>query len=341
MNQFLKIILLVFFFNVQLTGIQAQTLKIGDTAPPMQVAGWLRNKPEAPLKKGEVHIVEFWATWCQPCLAGIPHLNEIAAKYAGQGLNVYGISIMERKNVDIDSLRRFMETSIGKSMEYHVATDGAANFMKANWVEAVGQRGIPFAIVVNGDGRIAWYGHPNALDGVLPDILTGNWNLDAKRKSFEDQTRLKNLDANEVVNLLNPYMIKKDHAGGLIVLDSLLEKEPDLLYYSRFGHFMAYCLIGTQSKKATSYIRSWWDAGSEPGWKSVSDAIYSFSRVKPEVLTPELYLLGAEALQAQLENYPWSMNFKTTYEEMAEYYKKAGKVDMAKELEQKAANLDK
>lgn len=335
MNKILILVILGLFFHLKL---QAQSLKIGDQAPPFQVEGWLKNKPDTPLEKGKVHVVEFWATWCQPCLAGVPHLNKISTKYKDKGLVVYGISVMERKGVGMDSLERFMKGAIGSSMQYSVAVDGATNFMKTNWIDAVGQRGIPFTIVVDRSGYVAWQGHPNGLDKVLPAVLEGNWDLVEKRKQFDDQARLQAKDGNEVVNLLNPYM-GKDYMGGKRVLDSLLSSEPDLLYYPTFGHFMTFCLIGTKSDKAGSYIRKWWESSNEPNWKSVSDAIFSFSRRSPEVLTPELYLLGAEALQAQLDNYPWSMDFKKTYQEMAEYYEKAGQSDKANELKNKATSI--
>ncbi|MDR2282889.1 MAG: TlpA family protein disulfide reductase, partial [Sphingobacterium sp.] len=198
-----KISILAFTLFFVLFGreeVQAQTLKIGDPAPQFSVEGWLKNKPEDVLEKGKVHVVEFWATWCQPCLAGVPHLNKIAAQYKNQGLVVYGISILERKNVGLDSLQRFMNGAIGRSMQYSIAADGPSNFMKVNWVDAIGQRGIPFAIVIDRTGHIAWQGHPNGLDNVLPDILDGQWDLQEKRKQFADEARLKTKDGNEVVN---------------------------------------------------------------------------------------------------------------------------------------------
>src|SRR5690606_10587566 len=232
--------------------LSAQTLKIGDQAPALKVDGWLRDEPENPLERGQVYVIEFWATWCQPCLAGIPHLNEIASKYAGQGLEVYGVSVFERKEATLDSLRRFMKTPIGQSMEYSVAADGASNFMKVNWMDAIGQRGIPFAVVVDRETRIAWKGHPKELDKVLPDVLADNWNLQLKRELSDRQEKLNRFDANEVVLLLNPYM-GKDYQGGLRVLDSLLVHEPELLYYPKFGHFMTFSLIGTKSDQSIPF----------------------------------------------------------------------------------------
>jgi len=43
--------------------------------------------------KGKVVILDFWATWCPPCRAAIPHLVELYKKYGNQGLVIVGVSL--------------------------------------------------------------------------------------------------------------------------------------------------------------------------------------------------------------------------------------------------------
>jgi len=56
--------------------------------------------------KGQPLLVNFWATWCEPCRDEYPMLNELAKQYAPQGLKVVGISLDQ--DGDIILMRRFL-----------------------------------------------------------------------------------------------------------------------------------------------------------------------------------------------------------------------------------------
>jgi len=51
--------------------------------------------------KGQVLIMDFWATWCGPCKMEIPHLIELQKKYGDQGLTVIGITLDENPDKDV------------------------------------------------------------------------------------------------------------------------------------------------------------------------------------------------------------------------------------------------
>lgn len=307
-------------------------LNIGDPAPAMKVAKWLKGEPVKGFEKGKVYIVEFWATWCKPCIAGMPHLSELARKYKGK-VTVSGISVMERGDNLMPRLQRFTD-SMGKNMDYNVAAD-EGSYMRENWLTASGEYGIPCAYVVDQQGRIAWIGLPKKLDLVLPRIVSGNWDISEAAHRRKEQQRLTPLD-NAVVTRLNPFMGnpgKPDSA--LLEIGKILQETPQLKYYPRVGHFTFWSLIKTDPAEAVKFGKAWIAASEEPQWKTITDAVSSMAS-RGTQLPVEAYLLGAESFQAQLDNYPWSMNFPATYKQMADLYQKAGDAAKAAEMLKKA-----
>jgi len=93
-------------------------LMVGDDAPDLQVAEWIQGGPIEKLEGGHVYVVDFWATWCKPCVASIPHVAELSQKYKGKA-TVIGMNIWQPDPAEV---KPFV-TKMGEKMPYRVALD--------------------------------------------------------------------------------------------------------------------------------------------------------------------------------------------------------------------------
>lgn len=148
------------------------TLNIGDEAPAFKVNHWSKGTPFSEFEKGNVYLVDFWATWCGPCIRIMPHLTELQEKHEADGLQIVGVSIWE--DLEGDEHAAHVDEFVSKNdekMGYAVAT--GTKLIESDWMNAAIQRGIPTVMIVDRDGKLGWigYGSDPSLDTHLVSIL--------------------------------------------------------------------------------------------------------------------------------------------------------------------------
>src|SRR5688500_8156890 len=74
------------------------TLKIGDPAPALPATKWLQGNAVKVFEPGKTYVVEFWATWCVPCIVMMPHLSELQQQYKDKGVTFIGYSAQDKNN---------------------------------------------------------------------------------------------------------------------------------------------------------------------------------------------------------------------------------------------------
>ncbi len=151
-------------------------LSVGDAAPAIAIGKWIKGEPVTAFQKGKTYIVEFWATWCGPCIAGMPHLSELQKKYADKGLTIIGVT-KEDPNNSLEAVEAMVKAK-GDVMSYSVAWDDASKTNTA-YMKAAQQRGIPCAFLVDGNGKIAYIGHPMSIDATLETVVAGKHDIAA------------------------------------------------------------------------------------------------------------------------------------------------------------------
>jgi len=170
---------------------KAPKLTIGSKAPELKIAMFVKGDSVNGFESGQVYVVEFWATWCGPCIRAFPHLSELQADH-GEKVKFIGVNIWE--GVDdmgqrLDKVEKFVKKQ-GDNMSYTVAVeDGSA--MADNWMRPAGQNGIPAAFIVDGTGHVAWIGHPATIDEPLAEVISGDFDSKAAAKAAQEEGILK------------------------------------------------------------------------------------------------------------------------------------------------------
>lgn len=156
-------------------------LKPGSPAPPLKIREWFKGEPIEELDPKAIYVVEFWATWCGPCIESIPHLSELAKKHTD--IVFLGVGVLEDST---DGHIKSFVDDMGEKMAYRVAYAGNRDGMAATWLAPAFQDGIPTAFVVK-NGLIQWIGHPDELDLVLEQVKAESFDLEAHQKAFAAQ----------------------------------------------------------------------------------------------------------------------------------------------------------
>jgi peroxiredoxin len=162
----------------------AQTLTIGSNAPLLAITHWMKGEDVTTFVPGQVYVLEFWATWCAPCVANMDHLSAVQERFRNRGVHVIGLSDEPLQTTVRFLVRRYGPEKVSQDerIRYALATDPDRSVHEA-YFEAAGLRGIPAVFVIGKSGQVEWIGHPADMDPVLEAVVAGTWDRQAHREA--------------------------------------------------------------------------------------------------------------------------------------------------------------
>ena len=225
-----------------------QPLQVGDPVPELKYAKWVQGpKPIKKIDPEKLYVVEFWATWCGPCIQAMPHLSELSKQYAGK-IDFIGCDVWENNHggsKDQESYKSKVtafvrdQKKMGR-LTYNVIMDNTAEHMGNNWLKAADIQGIPTTFVIN-KGVIVWIGHPHYLDSILTAVLAGTHDVAAERqRRIEQAEKIRQATAGPTAAMkaYKDAESAKEYNKALRLTDSAIAKYADDKYMFVTDRFM-------------------------------------------------------------------------------------------------------
>jgi thiol-disulfide isomerase/thioredoxin len=319
----------------------AATLRIGDPAPSLKTSVWFKGTPVDEFQKGMIYVVDFWATWCGPCRAAFPHLNEIAHAYKGKA-TVIAVNVREGdqgKDTSLEDLHKrsadFL-VKMGDKMDFTVCADTPEKSIFANWMTASGMRGIPTTIIVDQKGRVAWIGHPLSAQGDRPlvkaieELLAGTYDYKKAAAGFVSDFEMRR-EQEEMMPVFMAFK-KKNYKDVTAKADAYVAAHPGK--EANVAALRILALSHTDEKAALELAKKSWGSLSLEHFIMISKML-----AEEDNLPKDIYRLAircAEKALAADSAMTWFVMIS-----MAQSYFHIGDVPKAVEFQQKALDAAK
>lgn len=279
---------------------QKLELSIGDPMPEFTYSKWIKGEPITNFDDDKVYIFEFWATWCGPCIAAMPHLSEVAKQYAGKA-EVIGVNVWERVGdkpyeSSLPAVEKFVNAS-GDRMGFHVVADNNDLDIVNNWLKPAAINGIPSTFIVK-NKTIQWIGHPHFMDSVLATIVDGTHDMMAFKKEYEER-KLKSMGEQAVITAAFEEAQEAGKAGDLErafhALDNLASSKPTYAFAANMTKFNLLLEHRDEAEMLGFYNEHL--AENRQGGYILADALLKSSKT----FSPETYAYAYEAMSGMTD----------------------------------------
>jgi thiol-disulfide isomerase/thioredoxin len=126
---------------------------VGRNAPEFNLPDLAGHEVSLEQYKGKIVILDFWATWCQPCRMIMPMLDEIQEDYSGK-LSILAINLQEPKDMVRDyTLRQNLHSRVLLDADYSIG-------------DRYGVIGIPMQVLIDQNGIIRYVNEQGIIPGM-------------------------------------------------------------------------------------------------------------------------------------------------------------------------------
>jgi thiol-disulfide isomerase/thioredoxin len=200
---FLLLLAAIFLSDAATFGQSTSKLTIGDSVPELKIEQWVKRGEFKLFDSGKVYLLDLWATWCVPCIVGMPHLSQLQSKYAARGLYVIGITSEDKYGNTFENVKAFILKK-DSLMNYNVGwlspsiKDSEEGIWLHPWMQKSGFSNLPTSFLIDRNGKVVYMGDPSTIDKILDDVIKGDYAINDLKNQY-----ISGIDAEKVLFKFN------------------------------------------------------------------------------------------------------------------------------------------
>ncbi|MCL6460430.1 MAG: redoxin family protein, partial [Flavobacterium micromati] len=188
----------------------------------INITDYILNIPENKNFEDKYIIIEFWATWCGPCLSAVPHINKLQEKYKSNKELVFISMTDEKAEKVLATLNRIEFKTI-------VVSDQTKKTHRDLEVEKNGIMAIPLTVLIDNKGVIKWKGLPEDLNEQKIDLFLKGGKLNVNKTKINTKNiSLKNDFFEKAITIIKNkkidttfYLVKAKNENSSMIVNGL------------------------------------------------------------------------------------------------------------------------